>query len=133
MKRGRQWLNQVSTDLGEGQFAKLIVDIGAELHVVIPCEGYEATFKNKQALIQYRDLLQQANSVEVLGHQSPSEPAFLNAGHRVVDLSDIVIAVWDGREARGTGGTADIVRYAKERGKEVLLVWPSGVSRSNHE
>jgi hypothetical protein len=46
-----------------------------------------------------------------------------------VDLSDLLIAVWDGKEAKGKGGTADIVRYARERDTEVVVLWPPGGSR----
>jgi hypothetical protein len=108
-------------------FARIVVRIGAELHVIIPCEGYEATFTSKLELNQYRE---KANRVEMLNHKEPSQAAFLDAGHRVVDVSEMIVAVWDGLDARGRGGTADIVRYAKERGKEVVVVWPPGLSRS---
>jgi hypothetical protein len=110
-------------------FAEIVVRMGAELHVVIPCNKYESTFSDKRALNQYHELLQQAGKVEVLNHKGPSQSAFLDAGHRVVDLSQLVVAVWDGLNARGKGGTADIVRYAQELAKEVVVVWPSGVSR----
>ena len=110
-------------------FAKIVVRMGAELHVVIPCAKYESTFTDKRALNRYHRLLERADKVEVLNHNGPSQSAFLHAGHRVVDLSQMVVAVWDGLNARGKGGTADIVRYAHERAKEVVVVWPSGVSR----
>jgi hypothetical protein len=125
-----KWTGVSSLASGADQlFAKIVVRMGAELHAVIPCAKYESTFFDKRALNQYHKLLQHAGKVEVLNHKDPSQSAFLHAGHRVVDLSQMVVAVWDGLNARGKGGTADIVRYAQEQAKEVVVVWPSGVSR----
>ena len=40
----------------------------------------------------------------------------------MVEHADVLIAVWDGRPARGMGGTADAVAYARQRGVPVLWV-----------
>lgn len=53
----------------------------------------------------------------------------MEAGRRVVNLSDLLIAVWDGEVAKGKGGTVDIVCYARERGRNVVILWPAGISR----
>ena len=47
----------------------------------------------------------------------------------MVDTSRVLVAVWDGQSARGLGGTADVVAYARERGKPVTVIWPEGASR----
>lgn len=110
-------------------FAETVLHLGGRLHVVIPCEGYEKTFVNGRALDSFRHLLESADMVETLEHPSPSEDAFMDAGRRVVELSQILVAVWDGQESRGKGGTADIVHYARERRTKVVVVWPSGIIR----
>ena len=110
-------------------FAKIALGLGAELHVIVPCDKYESTFSNERTLNQYRKLLRDAGKVEVLKHKGPSMSAFLDAGRHVVDISQLVIAVWDGLKSRGKGGTADIVRYARQRDKEVVVIWPTGVAR----
>lgn len=110
-------------------FAKNVLQIGGRLHVILPCEGYDSTFSDKEALDCFRKLLTRAERVEKLEYNHPSEEAFLDAGRRIVDLSDVLMAVWDGGEAKGKGGTADIVRYAKTKGIEVVMIWPPGVSR----
>jgi len=51
------------------------------------------------------------------------------AGKRVVDISEHVIAIWDGRPAGGYGGTADVVAYAHAVGRDVTVIWPAGVVR----
>lgn len=110
-------------------FAEAVLQANGSIHAVIPCHGYEVTFTDHEALQSFRHLLKNADFVETLEHDHPSEDAFLNAGYRVVELSDILIAVWDGLEAKGKGGTADVVRHAQECKKEILIIWPPGVTR----
>ncbi len=52
--------------------------------------------------------------------------AYLQAGVVTVDQSDFIIAVWDGEEARGVGGTAMIKEEALAAGKPV--VWINALS-----
>jgi hypothetical protein len=54
----------------------------------------------------------------------PSEEAFYEAGKRVVQISDLMIAVWNGKPAAGLGGTADIVKYSLASGKPVVHLHP---------
>lgn len=110
-------------------FAEIVLRTCGRLRVVIPCAEYETAFATPESLTRFRELLAEAAAVETLHHSRPSEEAFLDAGRRVVDLSDILVAVWDGDEAKGKGGTADIVRYAHEQNTAVVVVWPEGVQR----
>ncbi|WP_138944916.1 DUF1273 domain-containing protein [Plantibacter sp. M259] len=109
-------------------FARILLDSGGRLHAVIPASNYETTFEG-DALRQYLRLLREAVSVEELPFDAPSEGAYDAAGHCVVDHSDILLAVWDGEPARGQGGTADAVNYARAQHLPVHIIWPAGVSR----
>jgi hypothetical protein len=51
------------------------------------------------------------------------------ASKLMIDTADELYAVWDGRPARGYGGTADVVAYAHELGKPVHIIWPAGAKR----
>ena len=110
-------------------FAQEILNIKGQLHVVIPSKHYEDTFDSKRIRSSFLKLKNYAAHVETLDYPQPSEDAFLEAGRRIVDLSSIMIAVWDGLEARGKGGTADIVAYARESDIDIIIVWPPGMSR----
>lgn len=110
-------------------FAWIVLEHGGALHAIIPCDGYERTFAEPERLKDFQSLLARAAKRETLSYPEPSEEAFLAAGHRVVDNSDVLIAVWDGRPAGGKGGTADIVDYARGQNREVRVVWPPGVAR----
>jgi hypothetical protein len=46
--------------------------------------------------------------------------AYVEVGRRVVDNADLLIAFWDGRPAAGPGGTAEIVRLAREHDVPVI-------------
>lgn len=110
-------------------FATAILQRGGTLYAVIPCKNYETTLPDSEARARFSDLLAKASCVEILDHEGPSEDAFFDAGRHVVETSDLLIAVWDGKPAQGFGGTADIVHYARGHGRTVEVIWPSGVAR----
>lgn len=110
-------------------FAGVVYDIGGELHVIIPSERYETTFTDQVDLDNYRRLLALTTSVTVLPFTEPTENAFYAAGRAVVDACDALLAVWDGKPAKGLGGSADVVSYARSSGKPVQVIWPAGVCR----
>lgn len=105
-------------------FARLVLQFGGTLHVVIPFSGYERTFKNPHDLQTYRSLLGAADKIETVSPERSDEQAFLAAGKRVVDLSDAIIAIWDGEAARGLGGTGDVVGIAKQKQIRVIHLNP---------
>lgn len=114
---------------GDQVFASLVLERGGRLEVVLPCSGYETTFSRPADLRKFHALLERATTVERLSFDAPSEDAYHAAGCRVVDLSELLLAIWDGQPARGKGGTADIVEYARRRGTRLEIVWPKGVMR----
>jgi hypothetical protein len=110
-------------------FARLVLEEGGKISVVVPCRHYETTFKRATDRRAFHALLRRAARVEQLEFEEPSEEAYFAAGRRVVDQSERLIAVWDGQRARGLGGTADVVRYARGCGHEVVVIWPDGLAR----
>lgn len=109
-------------------FAELVLGLGGELRVILPFSGYEEILSPGSDLDRYRALLSRAVEVEALPALATRQESYLAAGQRVVDLSDRVIAVWNGQVAAGLGGTGDIVCYALATGKDVLHINP--VSRA---
>ena len=105
-------------------FAKLILNHGCELRVILPFPTYHETFSPGKDREAYRELLRGASSVEELSPLFSREEAYMAAGQRVVDLADRVIAVWNGREAAGLGGTGDVVHYALAINRDVLHLNP---------
>jgi hypothetical protein len=114
-------------------FARLALSSGGTLHAVLPARDYAGTFDDPADLRQFRELLARARTVETLEFDRAGEDAYLAAGKRVAELSEILYAVWDGEPAHGRGGTADIVEYARLRGIAVEVIWPPGVRRERKD
>ena len=120
------------TSLAEGAdqiFAFAVLAAGGQLHAVIPSEGYDQSFTSFSARATYMALLGLAGTTTTLHFTTPDEDAYLAAGHEVTDCCELLVAVWDGQNAAGKGGTGDIVAYAREQGVDVRIVWPDGASR----
>jgi hypothetical protein len=107
-------------------FAETVLNRGGRLHAVIPAAGYEKTVVDEDA---YRRLLAAASRTTVLDFAEAGPEAYGAAGRFIVERCDLLIAVWDGRRARGPGGTFSTVSYARSVGREVAVCWPDGAVR----
>jgi len=105
-------------------YAQILRKIGIRYLAIIPSDQYEKTFTNTSDLEQYNSLLHGASEIIELPFDAPSEIAFYRAGKQMVNLSDMVIAVWNGQPAKGLGGTGDIVKYALSLRKSVVHINP---------
>ena len=111
-------------------FATHVLAAGGTLEAVLPCEGYAGSLIADDSRARFENLRRAAVRVVTLPYPEPSEQAFLAAGQALVDRCDHLFAVWDGRPARGVGGTADVVAYARSRGRAVTVLWVEGVLRA---
>ena len=102
--------------------ARLVLEAGGTIHAVLPFADIERSFSPEDVL-GYRELLRHA-TVEVLDKHGTDEDSYLAAGQRVVEFSDIVLAVWNGKPAKSKGGTADVVAYAIRRGVPLIHIDP---------
>jgi hypothetical protein len=103
-------------------FAKILFERQVPFVAVIACAQIESSFTCDEDRASFRCLLADAAEAIRLPFDAPSEAAYFEAGKAAVDESDVVIAVWDGKPAKGLGGTGDIVQYALTRGKKVVHV-----------
>jgi hypothetical protein len=94
------------------------------LEVVLPMpeEIYEKDFTSAASVQEFRELLGRARLIKVIDDALTREDAFAIAGRYVVQGSDILIAIWNGKVAAGPGGTAEIVAYARESGRNLVLI-----------
>jgi hypothetical protein len=109
-------------------FARAILDAGGRLEVVIPAVQYRDGLP-EAAHAGYDALLSTASEVERLGYVESTEQAHMAASEVMLDRAGRLYAVWDGKPARGYGGTADVVAEAQKRGIPVTVIWPEGASR----
>lgn len=100
------------------------IGCGADLEVVLPLppDDYLTDFKLDASKSEFRTLLKQASAVTELPVAGERNEAYERVGQAIVDRSDVLIALWDGHDARGQGGTAQIVAYALSHDVPVLQV-----------
>ncbi|GHH34493.1 hypothetical protein [Lentzea cavernae] len=115
-------------DGADAVFAQAVLDAGGSLVAVLPASEYRETLPEDYRPV-YDTLLARAGRVVRLPFVTPDPHAYMEAGKRMVDESDALLAVWDGLPGRGPGGTADVVAYARSRGVPVTVLWPEGAVR----
>lgn len=54
--------------------------------------------------------------------EEPRTAAYGLAGRNVVENCDVLIALWDGKPVSGSGGTAEVVEYAREVGRSLFRI-----------
>jgi hypothetical protein len=102
--------------------------LGYELQVVLPFERneYEKDFSSSVRIGHCR-LRGLATAVfELDGCRARTEASYLAAGRVVLNQTDLLIALWDGKDQQGTGGTGQIVHEALRRG--IPTLWVNWVS-----
>jgi hypothetical protein len=109
-------------------FARAVVELGGALRVIVPAARYRAGLP-ETAHPEYDRLLAQAAGVRQLPFKESTSESHLAASQLMIDGADELYAVWDGLPARGYGGTADVVAYAREREVPVRVLWPEGARR----
>jgi hypothetical protein len=109
-------------------FARAVIHLGGKLEVIIPAEEYRAGLP-AEAHAEYDALLARAVSVQLLPFTESTSESHMAASRLMIDEADELYAVWDGKSARGYGGTADIVAYARDHGTPVEVIWPNGAMR----
>lgn len=90
-----------------------------KLHCAIPCRGQQSKWPVESQRV-YERILEQADEVTLVSDEDYKPWLMQKRNEYVVDLVDKVIAVWDG----SSGGTANCVRYAEKKKKEVLWFKP---------
>jgi hypothetical protein len=109
-------------------FARAVVDLGGQLEAVIPASEYRDGLP-ATALPEYDALLARAATVHRLPFTESTPESHMAASMLMINQADELFAIWDGQPARGYGGTADVVAYARRRGKPVVVIWPDGAER----
>jgi hypothetical protein len=110
---------RVISALAEGAdqlVAHELLHAGASLDVVLPLEvdDYREDFVTPALQKEFEHLRRKARREIVMPPAATRNEAYLRCGQDVVRRSDVVIAIWDGEEAHGEGGTGDIVHFAQD-------------------
>ncbi|HEY0968685.1 MAG TPA: hypothetical protein VGD88_14930 [Opitutaceae bacterium] len=119
-----EWIALSSVAAGSDQlFAKRALSLGLAWQCVLPLPIAE--FRKDFDPTEWKQveaLLPEAEQVRVIAENGDREDAYLDAGLETVHTCDVLIAVWDGESARGKGGTADVVAYARVLSKPLVVI-----------
>lgn len=89
-------------------------------------DDYAQDFHSLASREAFHALLLQADEVIEMPPAPSRNAAYEAVGRYVLARCDLLVAIWDGQEARGRGGTAKVVALARERG--LPLAWVSAVN-----
>lgn len=108
--------------------ASALLDLGGRIEAIIPAARYREGLP-PGAWPEYDRLLAQAETVHRLDFTDSTSEAHMAASEFMLRQADELWAVWDGKPARGYGGTADVVACARDTGIPVRVIWPAGAHR----
>lgn len=103
--------------------AEEALELGYSLEAPLPFEQREYEHDFPDTVADFRKLLDRASAViELDGARSAENRSYEAVGRFVVRNCDLLVAIWDGKEADGRGGTGDIVRFAASSGVPIWWI-----------
>lgn len=88
----------------------------------LPVDDYVHDFTSRASRAKFEKLLGSATETVVLPRCRSRDAAYRAVGRYVVEHCDVLVAVWDGQEPQGQGGTGEVVARARARGKPLVIV-----------
>ncbi|HTK13331.1 MAG TPA: hypothetical protein VL402_05975 [Xanthobacteraceae bacterium] len=115
---------------GADQIAVAVRPQGWAVDAVLPfpCDRYAMDFAPDAATggidrrAEFRAALAQAETVVALADETDPPLAYQSAGEFLLRQSDLLVAIWDGDEKAGIGGTQGVVAHALDAGIPVIWI-----------
>ena len=104
--------------------AKSAHAVGYQVSAILPfvAEEYRNDFQGLE-LDEFDGALDAAHDIVALpGARSDPVGAYVHVGKALIDAADIMVAIWDGGEGNGPGGTAHVVELALESSVPVIHI-----------
>jgi hypothetical protein len=120
-------LLRIISPLAEGAdriVAQAGLQLGADLQCPLPFEAeeYSRDFVSEGSREEFNALLARASAIfECDGRRDAEDVAYENVGRMVIEQSDFLIAIWDGKPAAGRGGTPQVIEEALAQ--NVPVIW----------
>lgn len=121
-----EWIAQSSVAAGSDQLfvhSAFAAGMGWEALLPLPLIDFERDFTPEEWQ-GVKALLDRAEHVSVVPEPGTRDEAYLSGGFEIVNNCDVLLVVWDGQPARGKGGTADVVSYARAMQRPLLIINP---------
>jgi len=108
-------------------FAQAVLELkeeghGIKLHCAIPCLNHSCKWVPK-SIAMYNHILEQADTVKIVTEIEYQPWLMQKRNEYMVDMSDKVIAVWDGT----SGGTGNCIKYAIKKMKDITKIEPTSI------
>lgn len=120
-----EWIALSSIADGSDQlFAQQALALGLSWHAILPLPRSEfAQDFTPSEWTAVEEALAAADHVRVINNDTGDRnESYLDCGIETVNGADVLLAVWDGDPARGKGGTADVIEYARSIGKPLMII-----------
>ncbi len=106
---------------GDLLFAESCLELDIPLRILLPMpvEEFSSDFE-VDGWTHAERVLARAISVEVTGDRGDRAELYYECGIRTVQRCRLLVTLWDGQQAHGLGGTAEIVDFADRIGRPVV-------------
>jgi hypothetical protein len=103
---------------------RVLENFGGQLEAVLPMEEeeYIKDFESASSRQEFSFLLSKCHTFKELKTTVGRPGVYERTGRYVVDNCDVLIVIWNGKPAKGIGGTEAIYRYALKKGRFVALI-----------
>ena len=98
---------------------------GYFVRALLPFEPdeYRKDFTPGDELDEFERALDAADEIVALpGDRSDAEGAYVLVGQSIIEAADVLMAIWDGEQGRGPGGTAHVVELALQSSVPVIHI-----------
>lgn len=103
-------------------FAEVALRGGLALEVCLAAPDIAENFAAGPERERFLTLCALSRRIHRLDYPARGNAAYMALGRWLVDSSDLLIAAWNGLPAAAEGGTADVVAYARLRGRPVVHI-----------
>ncbi len=115
------------TEGGASLITNSALDIDFNLYAILPFSKVEYLndFASASALLEFEGLYRAAKQkIELNGLREGSvmHDAYVNAEQAVINHSDLLIAIWDGKTNYGFGDPSEMIAMARKRGIPVIWI-----------
>ena len=97
--------------------ANCALNLGWQLCTVLPLtqDDYETDFREDASVVEFRELLTRSTWVKMIDPKHHLRPAcYHELGLWLSQQAQVLIALWDGEQAKGPGGTAEVIQNFRE-------------------
>jgi hypothetical protein len=110
-------------------FARAVVNVGGQLIVILPSANYRQQKVHPDNQATFDELIGKAVQIRTLPFTTANRAAYEAANNLLLDLAELLVAVWDGQPSADQGGTSTLVERASQLGKPVRVIWPERAER----